>query len=39
MSFTTDFDKELIVSERQFISTLSTPTEIQAFLDELPYTL
>jgi hypothetical protein len=37
MSFPRDFDKVLTESERQFISTLTTPAKIQAFLDELPY--
>jgi hypothetical protein len=37
MSFTTDFDQVLTESEYQFISTLTTPAKIQAFLDELPY--
>jgi len=37
MSFTSDFDRVLTESERQFISTLTTPAKIQAFLDELPY--
>jgi hypothetical protein len=33
----TDFYQLLKRSERQFLETLSTPTKIQAFLDELPY--
>jgi hypothetical protein len=37
MSFMTDFDQVLTESEHQFISTLTTPAKIQAFLDELPY--
>jgi hypothetical protein len=37
MSLTTAFNQVLIESERQFISTLTTPARIQAFLDELPY--
>ena len=37
MSFKTDFDQVLTESEHQFISTLTTPAKIQAFLDELPY--
>jgi hypothetical protein len=37
MSFTTALDQVLTESERQFISTLTTPAKIQAFLDELPY--
>jgi len=37
MSFTTHFDQVLTESEHQFISTLTTPARIQAFLDELPY--
>jgi hypothetical protein len=37
MSFTTAFDQVLTESERQFISTLTTPAKIQTFLDELPY--
>ena len=37
MSFTTDFDQGLTEFERQFISTLTTPAKIQAFLDALPY--
>jgi len=37
MSFTTAFDRVLTESEHQFISTLTTPAKIQAFLDELPY--
>ena len=37
MSFTTDFDQLLTEPEHQFISTLTTPARIQAFLDELPY--
>jgi len=37
MSFTSDFDRVLTESERQFILTLTTPGKIQAFLDELPY--
>ena len=37
MSFTTDFDQVLTESEHRFISALTTPAKIQAFLDELPY--
>jgi len=37
MSLATDFDRVLNESEHQFISTLTTPGKIQAFLDELPY--
>ena len=37
MSFTTAFDRALTESEHRFISTLTTPAKIQAFLDELPY--
>jgi len=37
MSSTTDFDQALTESEHQFISTLTTPAKIQAFLDELTY--
>ncbi len=37
MSFTTAFDQVLTESEQQFISTLTAPARIQAFLDELPY--
>ena len=37
MSFTTDFDQVLTESEHRFISTLTTPAKIQAFLDEVPY--
>ena len=37
MSFTTDLDRALTEPERRFISTLTTPAKIQAFLDEIPY--
>jgi hypothetical protein len=37
MSFTTDFDRALTESEHRFISALTTPAKIQAFLDEVPY--
>jgi hypothetical protein len=37
MFFTAAFDQVLTESERQAISTLTTPARIQAFLDELPY--
>ena len=37
MSFTTDFDRALTEPEHRFISTLTAPAKIQAFLDELPY--
>ncbi len=37
MLFTTDFDRALTKLEHQFISTLTTPAKIQAFLDEIPY--
>src|SRR4030043_37242 len=37
MSFATAFDQVLTESEHQFISRLTTPARIQAFLDELPY--
>ncbi len=39
MSSVTDFDRALTGSERQFIATLSTPAKIQAFLDELFYSM
>jgi hypothetical protein len=37
MSLRADFDQALIESEQRFISTLTTPAKIQAFLDEVPY--
>jgi hypothetical protein len=37
MLFTTDFDRALTKSEHRFISTLTAPAKIQAFLDEVPY--
>jgi len=37
MLFTTDFDRALTESEHRFISTLTAPAKIQAFLDEVPY--
>jgi hypothetical protein len=37
MPFVTDFDRHSTESERQLISTLNSPAEIQAFLDKLPY--
>lgn len=37
MSLTTEFDRVLTEPEQQFISTLTAPAKIQAFLDELPY--
>ena len=37
MLLTTEFDRVLTEPEHQFISTLTTPAKIQAFLDELPY--
>jgi hypothetical protein len=33
----TDFDRALTEAENRFISTLTTPAKIQAFLDEIPY--
>jgi hypothetical protein len=33
----TDFHQVLTETERRFIGTLTTPTKIQAFLDQLPY--
>lgn len=37
MPFTSDLKQVLTESERRFISTLTAPAKIQAFLDELPY--
>jgi len=37
MALVTNIDRVLTESERQFISTLTAPAKIQAFLDELPY--
>ena len=37
MLFTTDLDRALTEPEHRFISTLTAPAKIQAFLDELPY--
>jgi hypothetical protein len=37
MSFTTDLYRALTEPEHRFISTLTTPAKIQAFLDEIPY--
>jgi len=37
MLFTTDFDRALTEPEHRFISTLTAPAKIQAFLDEVPY--
>src|SRR5512136_1031915 len=37
MLFKTDFERALTDSEHRFISTLTAPAKIQAFLDEIPY--
>ena len=37
MLLITNFDRVLTESERRFISKLTTPAKIQAFLDKLPY--
>jgi len=37
MPFTSDLKQVLTESEQRFISTLTAPAKIQAFLDELPY--
>ncbi len=39
MSSLINFTKQLSQSERRFFETLTTPTRIQAFLDEIPYSI
>ncbi len=39
MSSLINFTKQLSQSERRFFETFTTPTRIQAFLDEIPYSI